>query len=65
MIALKEILVATDFGPASDNALRYGGDTGPVDIRARVTEILPGIRQDLEDLVRIGTDRLEIGRAHV
>ena len=24
MIALKEILVATDFGPASDNALRYG-----------------------------------------
>jgi nucleotide-binding universal stress UspA family protein len=24
MIALKNILVATDFGPASDNALRYG-----------------------------------------
>jgi len=24
MIALKDILVATDFGPASDNALRYG-----------------------------------------
>jgi nucleotide-binding universal stress UspA family protein len=24
MIAIKEILVATDFGPASDNALRYG-----------------------------------------
>ena len=24
MIAIKEILVATDFGPAADNALRYG-----------------------------------------
>jgi nucleotide-binding universal stress UspA family protein len=24
MIAMKEILVATDFGPAADNALRYG-----------------------------------------
>jgi len=24
MIAIKEVLVATDFGPAADNALRYG-----------------------------------------
>jgi nucleotide-binding universal stress UspA family protein len=24
MIAMKEVLVATDFGPAADNALRYG-----------------------------------------
>src|SRR4030095_3292992 len=24
MIAIKQILVATDFGPAADNALRYG-----------------------------------------
>ena len=25
MIIIKNILVATDFGPASDTALRYGG----------------------------------------
>ena len=44
MIAIKEILVATDFGPAADNALRYGEALGrEFAARLHVVHVVPNV----------------------
>src|SRR3982751_5965939 len=44
MISIKEILVATDFGPAADNALRYGEAlAGEFGARLHVLHVIPNV----------------------